>query len=111
MSEEDLFIRAKTELYFGFAMPNGGQVSPFEWDTFVAENIIPVFPGLTCIDANGVWYSKHGAVVKETSRLVILIHPDTPDCYKLIEVIRNEYKRLFYQESVLRVTTLVNADF
>ena len=71
--------RAKTlikdELYFGLNKPNGTQISETEWQKFLNQVITPRFKkGLTVLDTQGQYLSNNGELVKEKSRLVILIY-------------------------------------
>ena len=50
------------ELYFGRAMPGGGEVAEVQWNAFLAQSISPRFPdGLTVIDARAA--ASRSAVV------------------------------------------------
>jgi len=101
----------KTELYFGLSRPDGGVVSEAEWEGFVDEYITPRFKeGLTIVNANGQWMGENGELVKEETKIVILLHSDSEDAKAAIEYIRDKYKRLFDQEAVVRVTSYPQID-
>ena len=103
---------ARTELYFGMSMADGKTVSDADWQTFVDEQITPKFKdGLTIIDASGQYLDKSKKLVREKTKVVILVHPDTPKSRIDIFNIINAYKMRFRQESVLRVTDRVGASF
>jgi len=96
----------KTELFFGLSKPDGGIVSDSEWKKFVDEHITPRFrEGLTIVDANGQWMDKKGEVIKEKTKIVILLHSGNEEANAAIEHIRDKYKTLFEQEAVLRIST------
>lgn len=96
----------KTELFFGLSKPHGGTVSESQWQQFVDEHITPRFrEGLTIVDANGQWLGKQGKVIKEKTKIVILLHSDNEDTNASIEYIRDKYKQLFQQEAVLRINS------
>ena len=102
----------KTELFFGLSKPDGGIVSETEWESFVDEHITPRFrKGLTIVDADGQWLAKSGELIKEKTKIVILLHSDNKDANASIEYIRDNYKKLFQQDSVARVTTDVDVSF
>jgi hypothetical protein len=102
----------RTELYFGLSMPGGGVVSESQWEEFVDGYITTKFKkGLTVVDANGQWVGETGEVIKEGTKMVILVHSDSKDAEEAIGYIREKYKELFEQESVLRVSDCVEADF
>lgn len=97
-------------LYFGLNRP-GGAVSEDEWQAFVDAELTPRFPdGLTQLNGQGQWKGKDG-VVKEASRVVILLHPSDSASERKIEALREAYKLKFHQESVLRVQQKARADF
>jgi hypothetical protein len=101
------------ELYFGRAIPGGGEVSEADWQRFVDEEITPRFPdGLTVQDASGQWKSlSDGALVHEASkRLFVLISGSPSDGTKL-EAIRAAYRTRFRQEAVLLVETPICGAF
>lgn len=101
----------KTELYFGLSKP-GGAVSEAEWSRFVDEHITPAFSdGLTVLDAKGQWKNPAGQIVKEGTKLVILIHKPSPENDAAIDAVIAAYKKLFQQESVLRVSTPASVSF
>jgi hypothetical protein len=101
----------RTELYFGQSIPSGGQVSDAQWDAFLRDEITPRFPdGLTVLTARGQW-REGDTVIREPSRIVILLHPGTRDTAEKIEAIRSAYKSRFNQTSVLRTDDRVHASF
>lgn len=101
----------RTELYFGRDKNDGTQVSDKEWEKFVDEVITPKFPqGLTVIDAKGQWRNDDGIVIKETSKLLILLYPSKSKrmANTKIQQIRKAYIKLFNQRSVMRIDTEQN---
>ncbi|MBI3830254.1 MAG: DUF3574 domain-containing protein [Planctomycetes bacterium] len=102
----------KTELYFGRGKPDGGVVSDAEWTDFLDKEVTPRFPdGLTVLDAQGQWRGEQGRVVKEPSKVLVLLHEDSAGTAKLLDELIAAYKKRFAQESVLRVTQRVHAAF
>lgn len=96
----------RTELYFGRDKNDGTQVSDEEWSKFLDEIVTPKFPdGLTVLDGKGQYRLENGTIVKENSKVLILLY--TPKTRvvnnRKIEQIRNEYKKIFKQESVMRI--------
>ena len=73
-------------------------------DGFVDREVTPRFPdGLTLFAGAGQWRGADGTIVKEGSRVLVLLHPDTPEVERNLAAIRNAYVAQFAQESVLRV--------
>ena len=79
---------------------------------FLAGEITPRFrDGLTIIEAYGQWLNREGNLVREKTRLVIIVHEDTKAAEEAIEAIRIAYKKQFHQELVLKVSVPVKASF
>jgi hypothetical protein len=98
---------ARTELFFGTNRADGlAPVSDEEFRVFLDQEITPRFPdGLTLLSALGQFRNSEGVIVQERSLVLILLYPadDQKASNKKIERIRTAYKRMFQQESVLRV--------
>ena len=95
---------ARTELFFGSARP-AGEVSEAEFKQFLDECVTPRFPdGLTLVTGLGQFRGANGLPVEERAMLLILLYPDETRKANslLIEEIREAYKQIFEQESVLR---------
>jgi Protein of unknown function (DUF3574) len=103
----------KTELYFGLSKADGATISDAEFERFVDQTVTPRFPaGLTWLTAIGQFRSAQGTLVREASRLLILLYPlGDRDSHLKIEAIRSDYRRTFQQESVLRVDSQTCAAF
>lgn len=90
-------------LYFGRAIPAGGQVTEAQWLRFLDTTVTPAFPqGLTVSDAVGQWRGKAGDVVREPSKLVVLLHPRDAKADESIATIIATYRKDFGQEAVLQ---------
>ena len=69
-------LSVQDSLYFGTAKPTG-VVTPEEWTEFLRSTVTPRFPdGLTVWEASGQWRGADGAIVREASHVLTLIHPD-----------------------------------
>ena len=102
--EASPFIR--TELYFGRNKPDGKEVSRKEFDEFLSGFVTERFPdGLTVLKGRGQFLNSKGDVERERSVVLILLYPTSARNEKHIKIeeIRDEYKRRFMQQSVLRV--------
>ena len=96
----------RTELYFGMGKRDGSEVTEDEWQRFLTEEVTTKFPdGLTIIEARGQYRTSAGMIIRERSRVLILLYPKKQrrDADKKIDDICDAYKRMFQQESVLRV--------
>lgn len=100
----------KTELYFGLSKKNG-IVTEQDWKGFRANYLDKKFSGYTEINSQGFWTDPNGNPVSENSKLIIYLNKGTKqDSIAIVYVIDN-YKKLFDQESVLKIDTPVNAAF
>ncbi len=109
-AKESIII--KDELYFGLSKPGGKIISEAEWQQFLNSAIAPIFrEGLTVINANGQYLNQNGELIREKTKLVILIYPSDITKNSRIQEVVAKYKQRFQQESVLRTTTNVKLSF
>ena len=95
----------RTELYLA-------AVEVDRWREFLANNVTPKFPaGFTVLDAYGQWRSPRGEIHAIPSRVLIVLHPATPQADAALEAIRQEFKIQFNQVSVLRATAPARVAF
>ncbi|MSV29032.1 MAG: DUF3574 domain-containing protein [Bryobacterales bacterium] len=103
--------RTRTTLYFGLNR-KGGTVSERQWRNFLRDEVTLRFPeGLTVWQADGQWRTSEGSIARERSKVLLLVHDDTPRVKAAIEAIVGRYKGMFQQESVLWETAEVCAAF
>ena len=110
----DKFYR--TELYFGTDKPGGGKVSAEEWDKFLEAEVTPRFPdGFTVLEGYGQFKDSGGKIVREASIILVIFYPkkERGAVNQKVEELRDKYKKLFNQESVLRIDFLksINVKF
>ena len=99
-------ILLQDELYFGRSRP-GGLVTEEQFQRFLRNVVTPRFPdGLTVFDASGQFRTSTGTIIREPTKVLILIYPNSPAKRRAIEEIISLYKTQFQQESVLRVTSV-----
>lgn len=97
-------MQVSEHLYFGTATPDG-VVGDAEWQAFLRDEVTPRFPdGLTTWNADGQWRGNDGAIVREGSHVLQLLHPRDARVDAAIVAIVESYKSRFRQEAVLRVT-------
>jgi len=100
--------QVRTTLYFGLARPKG-TVSELEWQLFLRDDVTPRFPqGLTVWEAQGQWLSQ-GAIGHERTKVLLLVHSDTPSAQEAVQAVIARYRKAFEQESVLWETARVCA--
>jgi hypothetical protein len=98
-------------LYFGTSTSRG-PVTSKQWDSFLSSVVTPRFPdGLTVWDAKGQWRGKDGILGKENTKVLLLIHADSPKADQANQEIIDDYKKQFDQESVMKVRTQGEVSF
>ena len=103
---------ARTELLFGLSRSGGPDITEQEFKQFIDTKVTPRFPdGLTVVSGNGQFKDSSGVIIEEGSKLLILLYPFTLKSSTQVDAIRDDYKQLFQQESVLRVDDLSCVSF
>ena len=99
--------QVRTTLYFGSARPKGS-VSELEWQLFLRDEVTTRFPGgLTVWDAEGQWRAPQGAIEHERTKVLLIVHPDTPAARASVQAVIERYRKAFDQQSVLWETSRV----
>lgn len=99
-------------LYFGRNLGNVEVVSDAAWRAFLSDEITPRFgDGLTVVDAAGQWRDKTGVMVREKSKLVVILTGAEDSGFQRTDEIVRAYKEAFDQEAVLRTISSVCASF
>jgi hypothetical protein len=101
--------QVRTTLYFGLQKAKGS-VSELEWQMFLRDEVTTRFPaGLTVWEAQGQWRTGAGTIEHERSKVLLLVHPDTPEAKTSVQSVIERYRKGFDQESVLWETARVCA--
>jgi hypothetical protein len=102
------FVRS--ELFFGRLKPDGSVVTDAEWRAFVSEHVTARFPdGFTVLDALGQYRGRDGQIKAEPTKVLLIVHG--PEARSRVQELRDLYRRLFQQESVLLVESPTRAGF
>jgi hypothetical protein len=102
----------RSELVFGRLKPDGSVVTDTEWRAFVEEQVTPRFPdGFTMQDVLGQYRGRDGRIIAEPSKILLIIHGADAGQRAAIQEIRDAYRRLFQQESVLLIESPARAGF
>jgi len=101
------------ELMFGRNIVGHRRVGEAAWWRFLVREITPRFPdGLTVLDAAGQWREPDGGrVVRERSKMVIIVTADDAAARGGIAAIVAAYKQRFRQRSVGVISRSVCAAF
>ncbi len=101
------------QLFFGQNIGGKPGVSDAEFRKFVDDELTPRFPqGLTVLDGGGQWKGSDQKLIRESSKVVVLVLPrhGLADGLKL-NAVKDAYKQRFHQDSVLLVTQRSCASF
>ncbi len=102
----------RSEIYFGLTQPNGASISEQDWQAFLDEVVTPKFSsGLTVLSASGQWRNASGHIDREPSKVLVLLHPASPETETTIDNIRAQYCSRFKQEAVMKITTPARVTF
>ncbi|HEY8003437.1 MAG TPA: DUF3574 domain-containing protein [Phenylobacterium sp.] len=100
------------QLFFGRNTGDKPAVSDADFRRFVDEELTPRFPdGLTVIDAAGQWRGDENKLIREASKVVLIVLPQGRDTPRRIDAVRAAYKARFHQDSVLLVTQAACVSF
>ena len=103
---------AEYRLFFGRSQGGAEAVSDEDWRAFLAAEVTPRFPdGLTVLDAAGQWRGGDGAIVRERSKLLLVLAPPGGDAMRLTDEIAEAYRSAFGQSSVLRAVSATCVSF
>jgi hypothetical protein len=98
------------DLYFGRDKAAGGEVSDAEWAAFLVESVTPRFPdGLSVLNVEGQLRNADGRIVRERTKLLIVVVFDAPAHQAKVRDIVDAYTRRFGQSAVFRVEHAVCA--
>jgi hypothetical protein len=91
----------RTTLYFGLSRPKVS-VSELEWQIFLRDEVTKRFPdGFTVWQAEGQWLTPDGSIDREQSKVLLLVHADTPAARQSVQAVIQSYRKSFDQQSVL----------
>lgn len=104
--------RRTAELFFGRNIGGAPGVSEADFRKFMDEEVTPRFPdGLTVLDGGGQWRGDENRLIREASKVVLIVLPKGRDAAARVEAVRNAYKSRFRQDSVLLITQAACVSF
>lgn len=93
------------QLFFGRDIDGKASVTDAQFRDFMDNELTPRFPdGLTVMDGGGQWRGEENRLIREASKVVMIVMPRTPDGADRLTAVRAAYKQRFHQDSVLLVT-------
>jgi hypothetical protein len=102
----------KTEIYFGRNLPDGHEMSRGEWQDFMDKVLTKRFPkGLTVYEAYGQMQHEDGRIEKQSTWVVVLVHPGDPAAEGPVQEAVNAFRKQFAKAQVMLLNTPVSAKF
>jgi len=93
------------QLFLGQNIGGKPGVSDADFHKFVDEELTPRFPdGLTVLNGGSQWRGSENQLIREASKVVVIVLPAKGDATMRIEAVRGAYKQRFRQDTVLLVT-------
>ena len=93
------------QLFFGRNIGHKPGVSDAAFRAFVDQELTPRFPeGLTVLDGGGQWKGDENRMIREASKVVVLVLPLKGDSDGKLNEARQAYVQRFRQDSVMLVT-------
>ncbi len=100
------------QLFFGRSIGGQPGVNEADFHNFVDQELTPRFPdGLTILDGGGQWRGAENKLIRESSKIVLIVLPKRGDASPRIEAARAAYKARFHQDSVLLITQAACVSF
>jgi hypothetical protein len=101
-----------TEIYFGRNRSNGGEVSEQQFHEFLVKKVTPAFPaGMTVYEAYGQMQHRNGEIVKQKTKVVVLVHKNSKADDDAIKNIITAYRSEFGKPQVMLLTKQVKPTF
>jgi hypothetical protein len=93
------------QMFFGRNIGGKPGVSDADFRAFSDEELTPRFPdGLTVLDGGGQWKGVDTTLIREASKVVMVVTTPSRDLMRRIEAVRASYVTRFHQDSVMVVT-------
>ena len=88
-------------------------VTEQEWINFKNTYALKVFKeGATAIPVAGNWYDRdQNHMISEATYILVYLHKPSRKLSRQIDALRDQYKKQFSQQSVLRIDKKVAASF
>jgi hypothetical protein len=81
---------------------NAAVVNDRDLRRFVDQEVTPRFPdGVTVVDGGGQWKGSENRMIREASKVVLVVLPAAGDPYGKVEAVRVAYRSKFKQEPVV----------
>lgn len=100
------------EIYFGRNIPAGGEVSEQQFADFLTSEVTPAFPaGLTVYDTYGQMQNSNGEIVKQKTKVVLLVYENSGANTAAVKKIISTYRSNFGSPQVMLTTQPIIPEF
>ena len=111
-SEEAETVWMKTEIYCGREIPAGGEVGESEFAAFLDEVVTAEFPlGLTVFDAYGQMEDSSKNIVKQQTKVILLVHEDNEANAAKVQRVMDAYRERFGNPQVMKLSSPTAPEF
>ena len=101
-----------TEIYFGRHFSARGEITDQQFAQFLSDHVTPAFPaGMTVYDAYGQAQHSSGEIVKQKTKVVVLVHKNSKADDDAINKIITAYRSQFGNPQVMLLTKPVKSVF
>ena len=102
ISCEDGDVWTEYQLFMGRNSGDTEVVTDEAWTDFLASEVTPRFPdGLTVLDASGQWRGDNDVILRERSKVLLILAPPEGDARVKVDEVADAYTFQFRQDSVL----------
>ena len=100
------------QLFFGRSANERATFSEADFRRFLDQDVTPRFPdGLTVVDGGGQWRGEENHLIREATKVVMVVLPKGRDASGRVEQVRTAYKAKFHQDQVLTITQTACVSF
>jgi len=93
------------QLFFGRSPAERAVVTEADFRRFLDRDVTPRFPdGLTVVDGGGQWRGEENHLIREATKVVMVVLPKGRDGSGRVEQVRSAYRAQFHQDTVLTIT-------
>jgi hypothetical protein len=101
-----------TEIYFGRHFSDRGEISERQFADFLSQHVTPSFPaGMTVYDAYGQMQHSSGEIVRQKTKVVVLVNRNSKADDEAIKKIIAAYRSEFENPQVMMLTRPVKPVF
>jgi hypothetical protein len=102
----------RSEIYCGLDRLAGGTVTQAEFADFLNQVVTPAFPaGLTVLDAYGQMQKSDKAIVKQTTKVLLVVHQKTKANSDAIQKVISSYRSIYGNPQVMYLQSPTNPQF